>query len=181
MAVNESAKIDKERSLARVARVPLTRQVTDAPIRPHGKIDYGPLDQYLGFHLRRLFDSYRKYFVTEVGNIDVQPREAAALVVISFNPGLTPKELGGALALDGAQTTGMLNLFENRKFLERRISSADGRSRLVYLTSEGEQLVEGLYSFLAEFDTTFCRQSLSEKELRQLLSLLAKLSAGTER
>lgn len=181
MAVNLSATRSKSRSLARAPRAPHTNRVTEAPNRKQEEINQGPLDQYLGFYLRRLYDSYRKHFVSEIGEIDLQPREAAALVVVSLNPGLTPKELGGALALDGAQTTGMLNLFESRQLLERRISSTDARSRLVYLTDEGERVVEGLYPFLDAFDQTFCRQSLSGKELRQLLGLLAKLSSATER
>jgi MarR family transcriptional regulator, temperature-dependent positive regulator of motility len=168
------------RSFARSARVQPGNRLTEAPGEKRTKIDYGPLDQYLGFYVRRLYDNYRKHFTAKAGDMDVQPREAAALVIMSLNPGLTPTELSVALALDGAQVTGMLNLFESRQLLERRISSSDARSRLVSLTAAGEAMVTRLYEFLGHFDQQFNSQSLSEDELRQLLGLLAKLNAGTE-
>ncbi|MEY4500253.1 MAG: hypothetical protein RIS52_143 [Pseudomonadota bacterium] len=169
------------RSSARSARPQSPDRATETPGDKRAKINYGPLDRYLGFYLRRLNENYRKHFTAEAGDMDVQPREVGALVVISLNPGMTPTELSGALALDGAQITGMLNLFESRQLLERRISSSDARSRLVYLTAEGEQLVTRLYGLVSRFDQQFKGQSLSEDELRQLLGLLAKLNAGTEK
>jgi MarR family transcriptional regulator, temperature-dependent positive regulator of motility len=168
------------RSSARSARPQSADRATETPSGKRDRIDYGPLDRYLGFYLRRLYDNYRKHFIAQTGDMDVQPREAAALVIISLNPGLTPTELSGALALDGAQITGMLNLFESRQLLERRISSSDARSRLVYLTAEGEQMVTRLYEFLSQFDQQFNSHALNEDELRKLLSLLAKLNAATE-
>ena len=132
------------------------------------------------FTSRRLYDNYRKHFVAEIGDLDLQPREVGALVVISRNPGLTPTELSAALALEGAQITGMLNLFESRHLLERRISSTDARSRLVYLTEEGEQILERLYAFIDGFDIKFAADSLDTAELHQLLDLLAKLNFATE-
>jgi MarR family transcriptional regulator, temperature-dependent positive regulator of motility len=180
MTVKLSTKRSTARSSARSARPQPTDRATETPSEKRTKIDYGPLDRYLGFYLRRLYDNYRKYFVAEAGDMDVQPREVGALVVISRNPGLTPTELSAALAMDGAQITGMLNLFESRQLLERRISSSDARSRLVYLTAGGEQIVTRLYELVSRFDELFINQSLSQDELRQLLALLAKLNEGTE-
>lgn len=142
--------------------------------------DFGPLDRYLGFYLRRLYDNYRKHFVAQAGDLDVQPREVGALFVIGLNPGLTPSQLIDALGMDGAQITAVLNLFENRGLLERRVSSTDARSRLVYLTPAGKKMLLKLRDFVDGFDRTFSANSLSEDELRQLVDLLAKLNAGTD-
>jgi MarR family transcriptional regulator, temperature-dependent positive regulator of motility len=180
MTVKLSSNRNITRSSARLARPVLHDRATETPVDKRAAVNYGPLDRYLGFYLRRLYDNYRKHFIARAGDMDVQPREVAALVVISLNPGMTPTELSAALALDGAQITGMLNLFESRQLLERRISSSDARSRLVYLTVEGEQMVTRLYEFLSQFDQQFNSQSLNEDELRQLLGLLAKLNAATE-
>jgi DNA-binding MarR family transcriptional regulator len=144
------------------------------------KVDYGPLDQYLGYYLRRLYDGYRKHFVTQAGDLDVQPREVGALFVIGLNPGLTPSQLSAALAMDGAQITAMLNMFENRGLLERRVSSTDARSRLVYLTAAGEAMLQRLGKFVSGFDRSFSGTSLTDDELKQLIALLAKLHAATD-
>jgi DNA-binding MarR family transcriptional regulator len=142
------------------------------------QIDFGPLDQYLGFYLRRLHEGYRKHFVLQAGDLDIQPREVGALFVIGLNPGLTPSQLSAALALDGAQITAMLNLFDGRGLLERRVSSVDGRSRLVYLTPNGKKMLSKLRGLVGVFDRDFSGGALTDAELDQLIKLLAKLVAG---
>jgi DNA-binding MarR family transcriptional regulator len=142
------------------------------------QVDFGPLSQYLGFYLRRLYDDYRKHFVTAAGDLDIQPREVGAMFVIGLNPGLTPSQLSAALALDGAQITAMLNLFEARGLLERRVSNLDGRSRLVYLTAAGKALLGRLRKLVDGFDGSFSGNALTDPELEQLIGLLAKLHAG---
>jgi len=172
-----------ERSNARrsVSRAP--RKAAGA-IKTEGsepvKVDFGPLDKYLGYYLRRLYDDYRKHFVFKAGDLDVQPREVGALFVIGLNPGLTPSQLRGALELDGAQITSMLNMFENRGLIERRVSSTDGRSRLAYLTPRGQAMLKRLHKFVDGFDRSFSGESLTDKELGQLIGLLAKLHSGAK-
>jgi DNA-binding MarR family transcriptional regulator len=142
------------------------------------QVDFGPLSRYLGFYLRRLYDEYRKHFVIAAGDLDVQPREVGALFAIGLNPGLTPSQLSVALALDGAQVTAMLNLFEARGLLERRVSGLDARSRLVYLTASGKAMLARLRKLVGGFDRSFSANALDDSELDQLVGLLAKLYAG---
>ncbi len=142
------------------------------------QVDFGPLGQYLGYYLRRLYDGYRKHFIAQAGDLDVQPREVGAIFVIGLNPGLTPSELSVALAMDGAQITAMLNMFEARGLLERRVSSVDARSRLVYLTAAGKKMLLRLRKLVGVFDREFAGDALTDAEMKQLIHLLAKLHAG---
>ncbi len=112
--------------------------------------------------------------------MDVQPREVGALFVIALNPGLTPSQLGAAVQLDRSQITSMLNLFEGRGVLERRVAASDGRSRQVYLTSEGEKMLGRLREFVATFDRSFSGDALTDEELKLLVGLLARLLAVTQ-
>jgi len=168
-----------DQSNARLARSRSTKGPV-APEEPPRAIHFGPLDEYLGFYLRRLYDAYHAHFVAEVGDMDVQPREVGALFVIALNPGLTPSRLGAAVQLDRSQITSMLNLFEGRGILERRVAASDGRSRQVYLTPEGEKMLGRLREFVATFDRSFSGHALTDEELEQLVSLLAKLLAATQ-
>jgi DNA-binding MarR family transcriptional regulator len=142
------------------------------------RVDFGPLSQYLGFYLRRLYDDYRKHFVSAAGDLDVQPREVGAMFAIGLNPGLTPSQLSAALSLDGAQITAMLNMFEARGLLERRVSNLDARSRLVYLTAAGKTMLGRLRKMVDGFDRSFSGNALTDSELEQLIALLAKLHSG---
>ena len=142
------------------------------------RIDFGPLSQYLGYYLRRLHEGYRKHFISAAADLAIQPREVGALFVIGLNPGLTPSQLSTALAMDGAQITAMLNMFDARGLIERRISSLDARSRLVYLTAAGKKMLQRLRKLVGGFDRSFVGDALTDAEMQQLVALLMKLLAG---
>lgn len=141
-------------------------------------IDVGPLDQHLGYYLRRLYEGYRRHFVSVAGDLDVGPREVGATFIIGLNPGLTPSELRNALAMDGAQITALLNMLDRRGLIDRQVSKTDGRSRHIYLTQEGEEFLDRLREVVGWFDRSFAGEALSDAELHQLIGLLAKLYSG---
>jgi DNA-binding MarR family transcriptional regulator len=74
----------------------------------------------------------------------------------------------------------MLNAFELKGWIARRVSSADGRSRSLHLTRVGENLVAQLRPIVAEANRTFVEGILTKQEAQQLTSLLAKLIAGRQ-
>nr|WP_253951124.1 MarR family winged helix-turn-helix transcriptional regulator [Novosphingobium sp. SG751A] len=152
----------------------------DTLIRPEpNPIEVGPLTQYLGYYLRRLYEAYRRHFLKVAGEFDFGPREVGAVFVIGLNPGLTPSQLREALAMDGAQITALLNTFERRGYIERRVSPTDGRSRHVFLTVDGGALLARLKEVVGWFDESFSQGVLSEEEMAELLRLLTKLHAAT--
>ena len=184
-----AAKISQRREVSRSARSNASRSARAAGTASGSEqpgsidvaqVDFGPLNQYLGFYLRRIHEDYRKHFVLQAGDLDVQPREVGAMFVIGLNPGLTPSQLSAALAMDGAQITAMLNLFDARGLLERRVSTIDARSRLVYLTADGKKMLGKLRKLVGVFDRDFIDGALSDAELDQLIALLAKLLAGID-
>jgi DNA-binding MarR family transcriptional regulator len=180
MAPRPVASLVKRSAASRPARARnISRTVERSGTAEPQRIDFGPLSQHLGYYLRRLYYGYRKHFIAAAGDLDVQPREVGALFVIGLNPGLTPSQLSAALAMDGAQITAMLNMFDARGLVERRISGADGRSRLVYLTPGGEKMLQPLESLVHSFDRSFAGDSLTDAEMKQLIALLMKLQAGS--
>lgn len=153
-----------------------------SPVAPNeADVNFGPLNRYLGFYLRRLYEGYRRHFLTVASELDFGPREVAAIFVIGLNPGFTPSQLRSALAMDGAQITALLNLFERRGYVDRRVSSSDGRSRHVFLTPMGEALLEHLHEVVGWFDRSFAGDALTDGEMHLLIGLLAKLYAGANR
>ncbi len=141
-------------------------------------IDFGPVAGHLVHYMRRLLKSFKYHFKASVGALDVQASDVGALFVIALNPGLSPSQLAPALSLDAAQVTGLLNAFELKGWIARRVSSVDGRGRSLHLTQAGEKLVAQLRPLVVEADRTFVEGILSKQEAQQLTSLLAKLLAG---
>jgi DNA-binding MarR family transcriptional regulator len=141
-------------------------------------IDFGPVAGHLAHYMRRLLKSFKYHFKTSVGDLDIQASDVGALFVIALNPGLSPSQLAPAVSLDAAQVTGMLNAFELKGWIARRVSSADGRSRSLHLTKAGEKLVAQLRPMVVEADRSFVEGILTRQEAQQLTALLAKLIAG---
>ena len=141
-------------------------------------IEYGPVKGHLAYYLRRLLKAFKFHFKSSVGDLDVQAHDVGALFAIALNPGLTPSDLVPALYLDPAQVTGMLNTFELKGWIVRRISTTDGRSRALHLTNAGQRLLAQLEPMVGEIDRTFVEGILTNEETAQLIGLLAKLLAG---
>ena len=142
------------------------------------EIDFGPVTGHLAHYMRRLLKSFKYHFKTSVGDLDVQASDVGALFVIGLNPGLSPSQLAPAVSLEAAQVTGMLNTFELKGWIARRVSSADGRARSLHLTAAGKNLVAQLRPLVVEADHTFVEGILTKQEAQQLTSLLAKLLVG---
>jgi DNA-binding MarR family transcriptional regulator len=141
-------------------------------------IVYGPVKGHIAYYLRRLLKAFKYHFKSSVGDLDVQAHDVGALFAIALNPGLTPSDLVPALNLDPAQVTGMLNTFELKGWIVRRVSSTDGRSRALHLTNAGQRLLAQLEPMVGEIDRTFVEGILTKDETAQLIGLLAKLHAG---
>jgi DNA-binding MarR family transcriptional regulator len=141
-------------------------------------IEFGPVKGHLAYYLRRLLKAFKYHFKSSVGALDVQAHDVGALFAIALNPGLTPSELVTTLYLDPAQVTGMLNTFELKGWIVRRVSSTDGRSRALHLTNAGQRLLAQLEPMVGEIDRTFVEGILTKEETAQLIGLLAKLLAG---
>lgn len=142
------------------------------------EIDFGPVTGHLAHYMRRLLKSFKYHFKTSVGDLDVQASDVGALFVIGLNPGLSPSQLAPAVSLEAAQVTGMLNTFELKGWIARRVSSADGRARSLHLTPAGKDLVTKLRPIVVEADRSFVEGILTKQEAQQLTSLLAKLLVG---
>lgn len=157
------------------ARQPKSRKDAELP-----DIDFGPVAGHLAHYMRRLLKSFKYHFRTSVGELDVQASDVGALFVIGLNPGLSPSQLAPAVSLDAAQVTGMLNTFELKGWIARRVSSLDGRARSLHLTRAGENLVAQLRPLVVEADRTFVDGILTKQEAQQLTKLLAKLIVGRQ-
>ena len=142
-------------------------------------LDMGTLPRSLGYHLRLVQLAYKKHFLRVAGGAGLQPQHVGAMFIVGLNPGVTPSLLGSALGMDVAQVALLLNALELRGLLTRRTSQLDGRSRIVELTDAGRIAFGKLQTSAAKVETSFAAGALSPPEMETLISLLARLLAGT--
>lgn len=146
-----------------------------APIDRVPGLDYGVLDELLGYSLRRAQVAMFLAFHAATRGLDITPPRFTALVVIGANPGINQSVLGRVLGIARSGAMTLADWFEARGWVERRRRPNDGRAWGLHLTRKGEALVGRMRRAVLTEDRRRAAV-LSAHERRALLRLLEKLA-----
>jgi len=159
----------RETNGAKTAR---TTVATEAP----AVVDYGPLEEWIGFHLRLAQNASFQAFAREARGIDVSPGRFATLLLIGRNPGISQTALSRANARDKSSLTPVLEDLERRKYIRRVRPKSDRRSYRLMLTPSGERLLKQLTACATTHDRNLDR-IIGPRERERFLKTLKKLVA----
>jgi DNA-binding MarR family transcriptional regulator len=151
------------------------RPRTLAPIARVPGLDYGVLDELLGYSLRRAQVAMFLAFHAATRGVGLTPPRFTALVVIGANPGINQSVLGRVLGIARSGAMALADWFEARGWVERRRHLDDGRAWGLHLTPRGETLVASMQRRVAAEDRRRAAV-LGAGERRELLRLLNKLA-----
>jgi DNA-binding MarR family transcriptional regulator len=146
-----------------------------APIDRVPGLDYGVLDELLGYQLRRAQVAMFLAFHAATRREAITPPRFTALVLVGANPGIGQSVLGQGLGIARSGAMMLTNWMEERGLAERRRRPGDGRSWGVHLTPRGERLLATLKRRVAAEDRKRAN-ALRPGERRALLRLLGKLA-----
>ena len=107
-------------------------------------IDYGPLAEWVGFHLRMAQIASFAAFAREVGEVDLPPGRFALLTLIGRNPGISQTVLSRAAGRDKSTLTPALRDLKRRGLIARQRIASDRRSYHLSLTAAGEAMLRRL-------------------------------------
>ena len=131
-----------------------------------------PLEQWLGYQLRRVSAAAMAELAPQIANEGFSPSLAAVLLMIEANPGRTQANIGRALAIKRANIAPMIAKLDDQKLIEKR--SLNGRSFGLFVTRRGRSQTKRLAGIFAAHEAqTF--SELSRSERRQLAGLLEKV------
>jgi DNA-binding MarR family transcriptional regulator len=130
-------------------------------------MDLAQLDDRVGYFLRRLQVAIFKDFIRTLGPIDVRPAQYSILVLIAANPGRSQAAIGKALNIERARLARMLHELERRQWIERRVSSGDGRSHSLFMTTAGKEAMVRIEGLAAQHERQMVK--FIGRDLRQLL------------
>jgi DNA-binding MarR family transcriptional regulator len=145
------------------------------PIARVQGLEYGVLDELLGYSLRRAQVRMFVAFDDATKGMDMTPPRFTALVIVGANPGLSQSTLGKVLGIARSGAMLMTDWLEGRGLVVRRRRDGDARAWGLYLTAKGEQFAARLQRKVVGLDRKRT-PGLSEKDRRQLLGLLDKLA-----
>src|SRR6185436_6482286 len=168
--------------MADVAQLPgLSRKPDSALSRARGRtgalvggIDYGPLAEWLGFHLRMAQIASFQAFAREVGEVDLPPGRFALLTLIGRNPGISQTVLSRAAGRDKSTLTPALRDLKRRGLIARDRLARDKRSYHLTLTPEGEATLQRLTECAARHDRNLDR-IVGPRDKPRLLRILRKI------
>lgn len=132
----------------------------------------GLLPSLLGYRLRLAQQAVFRDFASSVGKLS--PGRVGILLLLEANPGVTQSRLAQAVSLDRSTMVGVVDMLEDRGFIERR-RGHDRRTNGLWLTDEGRALVARLKRRILAHERRVAAH-LTPQERSQLLALLEKLS-----
>lgn len=160
--------LPKSPARRRGALAPLSRQQAD-------QLAMGGLDELIGFMIRRaqtaIFEDYRSC----AGNIDLTPVQFGALRLVHANPGINQTTLANALGAEAPRMVIIIDKLEQRGLLTRLASTADRRSRVIFLTPEGRKMHKAI-SQRVELQNRRMIERLDGDDPAVLLRMLRKLA-----
>ena len=137
-------------------------------------VDYGVLDQLLGYNVRRTQIVMYEDFMASLAPWQITPPRFSALVIIDRNPGLKLTELFNILGIARSGAVALIDSLEGMGYVERRPSPTDKRALGLFMTDKGQADLVGISAAVQAHDqrATAC---LSADEVTQLNQLLARV------
>jgi DNA-binding MarR family transcriptional regulator len=156
----------------RVARAKAGRE----PAGEVGKVDIGPLDGFIGFHLRMAQEIALRAFIASSHQPHFKPGHFATLMVVKLNPGISQIEVCRAIGRDKSTLSPILREFERDGLILREASSVDRRSVTLRLTEKGEKAVASLLKHAEAHDKRL--DAIVGADKPALVAMLKKIAAA---
>ena len=141
---------------------------------PVEEIDTSYLESLLGYNARRAALAVIGVFLERMAVYRLRPVDFSVLSLVTHNPGITSRQLCGALGILPPNLVGMVTAFEKRELITRKPHPRDGRALGLHLTPAGQKLMREAERTASELEAGVASR-LTMAESRTLLRLLKKV------
>ena len=137
-------------------------------------VDFGPLKNWVGFHLRMAQGASFQAFARLTQDVYIRPGRFATLLLIGRNPGISQTALSRANGRDKSTLTPVLVDLERRGLIRRVRTRNDRRTYRLSLTSAGERTLRELLKCARRHDRNLDRV-IGAKDRDRFLAILRKI------
>lgn len=148
----------------------------DQPKKSDQEIDFGVLDEFLGYRLRRAQMNFFAKFGEVCEDLGISPGLFAVLAIVERNPGLTQTAVAQALGNDRSAMVAAVDKLESKNLLERRPAINDRRSYALFMTPEGSRFFDNAVKRVSCYENEMASCLESEEEKQWLLNALERLA-----
>jgi DNA-binding MarR family transcriptional regulator len=136
-------------------------------------LDYGPLNNRLGYALRRAQLAVFRDFFNAFAELEIRPGQYSVLTVIEHNPGLSQTQVCDALGIQKANFVSVLDFLVERGWVSRKPTPNDRRSYALFLTGGGKLLMRKLHRISDQHEQRIIDRVGPENYRRMFASLQA--------
>lgn len=145
------------------------------PGAPAEKIDFGVLENWVGFQLRMAQSASFQAFARLSHQSGMRPGRFATLYLIGRNPGISQTALSRANGKDKSSLTPVLNDLVRRGYVHRARTRNDRRTYRLILTPAGRKLLDELTKCARRHDRNLDRL-IGRRDVQQFLAILRKIA-----
>ncbi|HEX3721270.1 MAG TPA: MarR family transcriptional regulator [Nitrolancea sp.] len=135
--------------------------------RPTGGLD---LLRWIGWAQRKAAEDW-------IRARELSFEQGFALGFVQENPGSIQRDIATMTRTSAASVSSLLQGLERRGLIERRTEDGDERSKRVYPTAAGSELIAGFEAAMGEANDSIL-EPLTEPERTTLFELLGKITAA---
>ncbi len=145
------------------------------PGAPADRIDFGALENWVGFQLRMAQSASFHAFARLSHQSGMRPGRFATLYLIGRNPGISQTALSRANAKDKSSMTPVLNDLVRRGFVHRMRTRNDRRTYRLTLTPAGRKLLDQLTKCARRHDRNLDRL-IGRRDVPRFVAILRKIA-----
>jgi DNA-binding MarR family transcriptional regulator len=139
-------------------------------------VDFGPMENQLGFLLRLAQIEDFRAFYRRFGPLEMRPGEYSTLIAIGINPGIRQGVLASALMIKRSNMAKMIGALARKGLVRRRVPADDKRAVELHPTPKSRALVGKIMPDIIEHDRG--ASALLEAGERDLLIALLRKMIG---
>jgi len=115
----------------------------------------------------------QNFVVERLKTLQLNSLQSRSLSFIAMHPGTMQRDLADYLGKQQATVTNILKVLDEKGFIYREIPKNNERQKNIYLTSEGEQMVEKVQAIFQELGRQI-ESAFSQNEQKQFEQFLKR-------
>ena len=145
--------------------------------KPRVQLDVGPMNDFVGYRLRRAQLAVYDDFVKGQSNTPLTPGLVGVLVLIDRNPDITQQQLCEGIGIDKSTLVVTLHRLTDRGLIKRVRSTKDRRQNALRLTAKGVSRLRATLAYVRQHERKITAQ-LSAAESKLLVELLGRVASA---